>query len=89
MSKPVSITTMSTKGQIVLPKAVREHRNWAAGVRLTVEETEDGVLLRRAPLFAATRSEEVFGSLSREGPALSVEEMDAAVVAEAARRARD
>lgn len=88
MVKPVT-TTVSTKGQIVLPKAVREHWNWRAGVRLTVQETEDGVLLQRAPLFPATRSQDVFGSLKPKGTALSVEEMDAAVAAEAVRRARD
>jgi AbrB family looped-hinge helix DNA binding protein len=91
-------TTVSTKGQVILPKAVRERRGWSAGTRLLVEDTADGVLLKRAPAFAATRSEEVFGMLPRrvspeadprsDAPK-SVEEMDAAVLLEARRRARD
>ena len=56
-------TTVSTKGQVILPKAIRQRREWAAGTRLVVEETPDGVLLKRAPAFAATRPEEVFGLL--------------------------
>ncbi|MFV0643715.1 MAG: AbrB/MazE/SpoVT family DNA-binding domain-containing protein, partial [Sphingomonadaceae bacterium] len=49
------ITTVSTKGQVILPKAIRTHRKWDAGTRLVVEETPDGVLLKRAPAFAPTR----------------------------------
>ena len=83
-------TTVSTKGQVILPKAVRDQRGWASGTRLVVEDTADGVLLRAAPLFAATKPDEVFASLKYGGPALSIEEMDAAVAAEARRRhARD
>jgi AbrB family looped-hinge helix DNA binding protein len=36
-------TTVSTKGQVILPKAIRERRSWAAGTRLVVEETPEGV----------------------------------------------
>lgn len=82
-------TTVSTKGQVILPKGVRERRRWDAGTRLTVEETEEGVLLKPAPLFAATEVGAVFGSLPFAGKAKTIEEMDAAVAAEARRRARD
>ncbi len=38
-------TTVSTKGQVILPKAIREQKHWAAGTELIVEETDEGVLL--------------------------------------------
>jgi AbrB family looped-hinge helix DNA binding protein len=82
-------TTVSTKGQVILPKAIRDRRNWPAGTQLTVEETDEGVILRPAPLFPATSVEAVFASLAHDGPALSIEAMDAAIAAEALRRARD
>jgi AbrB family looped-hinge helix DNA binding protein len=82
-------TTVSTKGQVILPKAVRQRRRWEAGTRLTVEDTEEGVLLKAAPLFAPTEIDAVFGSLRFAGKAKTIEEMDAAVAAEARRRARD
>jgi AbrB family looped-hinge helix DNA binding protein len=82
-------TTVSTKGQVILPKAVRERRDWSAGTRLLVEDTADGVLLKRAPAFAATRPEEVFGMLPHGDGPRSVEEMDAAVLREARRHAGD
>jgi AbrB family looped-hinge helix DNA binding protein len=81
-------TTVSTKGQVILPKAVRQQRRWEAGTRLTVENIDEGVLLRAAPLFAPTEIDAVFGSLRFAGKAKTIEEMDAAVAAEARRRAR-
>jgi len=82
-------TTVSTKGQVILPKAIRQQRRWDAGTKLIVEDREDGVLLRAAPLFAPTEIDAVFGSLPYSGKAKTVEEMDAAVAAEARRRAGD
>jgi AbrB family looped-hinge helix DNA binding protein len=82
-------TTVSTKGQVILPKAIRDRRAWNPGTRLVVEETPDGVLLRRAPAFPATRPVDVFASLPHRGTPVSIEEMDAAVLLEASRRARD
>jgi AbrB family looped-hinge helix DNA binding protein len=82
-------TTISTKGQVILPKAIRDQRQWPAGTRLTVEDTPDGVILKPAPVFTPTTIDQVYGILARGGPSLSIEEMDAAVAAEAKRRARD
>lgn len=86
MTTPKATTTLSTKGQVILPKAIRTQRRWAAGTRLTVEDTPEGVLLKPAPLFAPTRMEDVFGSLTYDGPARTIEEMNAGVLAEAKRR---
>jgi len=79
-------TVVSTKGQVILPKAIREKRDWPAGTRLIVEDTPEGVLLRRARIFPETRPEDVRGSLRYEGPAKTLEEMDAGIVAEVKRR---
>jgi AbrB family looped-hinge helix DNA binding protein len=79
-------TTVSTKGQVILPKTIRQRRNWVPGTRLVVEDTPDGVLLRAAPVFAPTRSEEVAGMLAYRGRPKTLEEMDAAITAEVKRR---
>ena len=81
--------TLSTKGQMILPKAIRKRRHWDAGTRLLVEDTADGVLLKAAPMFEAKQSDEVFGLLRVSGPPKTLDEMDAGVIAEAKRRARD
>jgi AbrB family looped-hinge helix DNA binding protein len=65
MPYPERLTaTVSTNGQVILPKAIRDQRRWGAGTKLVVEDTEHGVLLRTAPLFAATELGAVFGSLA-------------------------
>jgi len=81
----VLTTTVSTKGQVILPKAIRQRWEWAPGTRLLVEETSEGILLKQAPAFAPTRSEDVYGMLHFKGKPKSLEEMDAGVLAEAAR----
>lgn len=80
------ITTVSTKGQVILPKAIRQRRDWEAGTRLIVEETPEGVLLKQAPAFSPTRPDDVFGMLPFRGEPKTLEDMEAGVLAEARRR---
>lgn len=61
-------TTLSTKGQLILPQAIRRKRHRGPGTKLTVEETPEGALLKAAPLFPPTRPEDVFGSATYKGP---------------------
>ena len=83
-------TTVSTKGQVILPKSIRQARRWEAGTRLVVENSEFGVMLKAAPHFPETRPEQVFQCLAYEGESKSVDEMEAGILAEARRRhARD
>lgn len=79
-------TTVSTKGQVILPKVIREQRHWPAGTELTVEDTPEGVLLKAKLAFAPTRPKDVFGSLFYKGPAKSIADMEAGIAAEAKRR---
>ena len=82
-------TVISTKGQVILPKAIRDQLHWAPGTRLTVENTPEGVLLKSTPVFASCSVEALFGSMSYAGPVLSIDDMNAAIAREAERRARD
>jgi AbrB family looped-hinge helix DNA binding protein len=62
-------TRLSTKGQIILPKAIPDSRAWGPGTEFTVEETGGGILLRPAAQFPDTKVEEVAGCLrSRRKP---------------------
>ena len=71
-------TTVSAKGQIVLPKPIRKTRHWKAGTRLLVEDRPDGVLLKAYPHFPETHPKQVFGCLAYKGEAKSTDEMEAA-----------
>ncbi|HEX4006285.1 MAG TPA: AbrB/MazE/SpoVT family DNA-binding domain-containing protein [Acidobacteriaceae bacterium] len=75
----MATTKISTKGQVVLPLAVRNRRKWTPGTELIVEETPLGVLLRPAKPFPPTTIEEVSQILQYRGKRKSIEEMDEAI----------
>jgi AbrB family looped-hinge helix DNA binding protein len=54
-------TKLSSKGQVVLPKAVRDALKWSPGTDLTVEKGEDFVVLRRNDRIRPTTIDEVAG----------------------------
>ena len=66
MAKAASAQTrVSTKGQVILPKAIRDRRNWTPGTELTIEDKPEGVLLKASPSVAATKVEQV-GAFARQ-----------------------
>jgi len=78
-------TTVSSKGQVVIPKAYRQKLGWEPGTELIVEEEAGQVLLakpkqskrQKLPLSA------IAGILHRPGrKAISLEEMDQAITKE-------
>lgn len=79
-------TIVSTKGQVVLPKAIREKRRWTAGTHLVVEERPEGVLLRSAGDKKKYTVDDLASVLKYRGPSRSVEEMNAAIEGEFKRR---
>jgi AbrB family looped-hinge helix DNA binding protein len=42
-------TIVSSKGQVVIPKAMRDAFGWEHGTRLTIAADESGIVLRAAP----------------------------------------
>ncbi len=81
-------TKLSSKGQVVLPKSVRDEHGWMPGTELEVESTADGVRLRARAPFPKTRLGDVAGSVSFGGPARTLEDMDAGIRTAVARRQR-
>lgn len=70
----MNATILSTKGQVVIPKALREARGWVAGISLIVEEVPQGLLLKPAKpaLFGEPGTlDDVFNAIRYDGPALS------------------
>ena len=54
---------LSSKGQIAIPKSIRDGHAWKAGAKFTVEDTKDGLLLRPLPLFPAVTPGQARGAL--------------------------
>jgi AbrB family looped-hinge helix DNA binding protein len=75
-----AITRSSGRGQVVVPKAIRDLKGWAPGLDLAVVDAGDGVLLRprpaNKPLSVAEAVERMRAIYTHSGPPVTLEEMD-------------
>ena len=72
-------TRLSTKGQLIIPKDIRERHGWTPGMELIVEDHGDSVVLRRAEDLPETTLEDLIGCAGYTGPTRSLEDMEAAI----------
>lgn len=72
-------TRLSSKGQVILPKSVRDAHHWAVGTEFEVEDRPEGILLRPKKRFPITDIGDVVGCTGYRGPAKSIEEMEEAI----------
>lgn len=79
---------ISSKGQLVLPKAVRDAYGLSAGSEVEVESAGDVILLRPRPKKARKTYtiDEVAGFLKYDGPPVTLEDMERAIEEEARRK---
>jgi AbrB family looped-hinge helix DNA binding protein len=75
----MEIIRLSSKGQIVIPKSLRNTHNWHPGQEFILMEVGEGLLLKAKQLFPPTTLDEVAGCLNYTGPAKSIEEMNEAI----------
>jgi len=72
-------TKLSSKGQVIIPKEIRNRHHWEAGQELQAIDTDDGILLRSTTPFPETSLKEVASCLSYSGKAKTLDEMEAAI----------
>lgn len=72
-------TRLSSKGQVVIPKWLRDMYHWEPGDEFIVTDTGHGLFLTPKRPFPVKTLDEVVGSLAYSGPSYTVEEMDAAI----------
>lgn len=77
---------LSSKGQFVLPKSIRDLHHWGPGTELVVVERDSEVVIKAAKPFAATRLESPDTPSVYKGKPLTIEDMDRAIEAEAGKR---
>ncbi|MBK8973276.1 MAG: AbrB/MazE/SpoVT family DNA-binding domain-containing protein [Hahellaceae bacterium] len=72
-------TKLSSKGQVIIPKYIRDLRNWSAGLELEVIALGEGILLKPKAIFPHTTLEDVAGCLNYRGKAKSDDDIEAAM----------
>jgi AbrB family looped-hinge helix DNA binding protein len=75
----MEITKLSSEGQVLIPKALRDAYHWEAGQELIAIDTGDGILLKPKKPFQKTTIEQVLGCLQYHGTPRSIEDMEAAI----------
>ena len=61
-------TRLSSKGQVVIPKHVREAHGWEPGQAFEIIEADEGVILRPKSPFPETTFDQVVGVAQYDGP---------------------
>lgn len=79
-------TRMSSKGQVVIPREVRERHAWGPGTEFTVEEAGNVVVLRPLVLDRSATVDDLLGCVGYRGPVRSLADMDAGIARGAGRR---
>jgi len=75
----VQVIKLSSKGQVVVPKSIRDRYNWNTGQELSVIDMGDGIVLKPAQPFKPTTIDQVAGRLKYTGRPVSLDEMEAAI----------
>ena len=75
----IATITLSSKGQIVIPKEIRDQLHWHAGMQITLLSSASGVTLKAVSKKTGHRLEDLIGMLKHEGPPLSTEALCAPV----------
>jgi bifunctional DNA-binding transcriptional regulator/antitoxin component of YhaV-PrlF toxin-antitoxin module len=76
---------LSCKGQLVLPKPIRDVHQWGVGTEFIVRDTGAVIVLEPVPRFAATQLEQSDTPSAYKGKKLTLEDMENAVKVEAGR----
>jgi len=70
-------SVLSTKGQIVVPKEIRDCEKWEPGTEMAFEAHPGYVIMRKVqtmPAYKTLSLEEVSGVAKYHGPAITLEE---------------
>jgi AbrB family looped-hinge helix DNA binding protein len=79
MGAEMETTRLSNKGQIVIPKKVRNAHGWEPGLEFVVEDEGDGIKLKPLTPFPETKVEDLVGCLGYKGSKKSLKEMEDAI----------
>ena len=79
-------TKLSSKGQVIIPRAFRNSHHWQAGLELMVIDMGDGMLLKPKAPFESTSLADVMGMLKSSVQAKTDEEIQQALKSDIRRK---
>lgn len=74
-------TRLSSKGQVIIPQAIREAHQWHTGLDFTVTELKEGILLTPVKPFKEKSSvQDVLGCVEYKGKKKSLKEIEEGIM---------
>jgi AbrB family looped-hinge helix DNA binding protein len=70
---------LSSKGQVIIPKPIRDNYHWETGQELQLIDTGNGILLQPQAPFTESMLDKVAGCLRYSGKSKSIEDMENAI----------
>lgn len=77
---------LSSKGQFILPKTIRDRHHWESGTEFVIIDRGAELVIRPTRVFPSTLLESSDTPSVYAGKPLSLEDMDQAVMAEAGKQ---
>jgi AbrB family looped-hinge helix DNA binding protein len=77
---------LSSKGQFILPKAIRDRHHWEAGTEFIIIDRGTELIIKPTRVFPSTELESPDKPSVYPGKPLSLEDMELAILAEAGKR---
>lgn len=71
----IATITLSSKGQVVIPKEIRDELHWDEGTQITLVSSTSGITLKAVPKKTGRKLEDLIGMLKHDGPPLSTEDL--------------
>lgn len=71
----MATTRLSTKGQVILPKSIREQGRWEPGTEFEVTARDGGVFLAPKSRRKRYTIDDLIGCLPYDGPPKTLEDM--------------
>lgn len=75
----MEVTRLSSKGQVIIPKALRTAHRWETGQELIAIDAGDGILLKPKKPFPETTLAQVAGCLKYQGTPKNLDDFEDAI----------
>jgi AbrB family looped-hinge helix DNA binding protein len=72
-------THLSTKGQLIIPKKIRDRHGWQAGSEVIIEDRGNCVVVRSAEAIQESSLDQLIGCTGYAGPRRSLADLEAAI----------
>lgn len=73
------VTHLSSKGQVIIPKKIREQHHWHTGLKFIITEQNDSIILQPLASGKSKDIAELVGIAGYKGKRKSLADMDAGI----------